>query len=182
MISLLNDVAQYQAYGKQLDELDNQIKQLEKNLERYGQEGGVSLSLEELAKLPNDMAQLAYELELAYDIENRPSEDMQRFIDYATNLIETGRDIRQEKIEAKREHDNMLVSQAVESIQGDNPVDVRKEYTPEEYEAKQKEITEKSLKNGRINVLRLSCVLYKSQLTLGLLWWILYAKMIRPQR
>lgn len=101
-ISVLNAIAKYKEVGARIRELELENRELEKSIQDTNKELSSKARENAAKKLPDTVAELVFELELAADLKNRTSEEINAFNEYVAQLIYEGRDIRQQKQEAKK--------------------------------------------------------------------------------
>ena len=100
--SILNDLAQYKETGSRIFELQTQNEELAE------ENANIRIASEEADKaareknMPTEVAELVHELEISSELKGRTSSEIRKFNEYIAELIQTGRDVRAEKLEQKR--------------------------------------------------------------------------------
>lgn len=116
-ISVLNDLAKYKEVGSQIRELELENERLGKENSEIAESAASAAKLERANNLPETVAELVYELELAAELKNKSSKEIMAFNDYVATLIREGRDIRQQKKEAQKAAREANIKSLVENIE-----------------------------------------------------------------
>jgi len=114
--NFLNDVAEYQNTGVQLDALDQEIARLEEENKKLETDKKLAVRLASERGLPETVAELVDELSIAYDLASKTAAEIDKFNAYVAQLIQEGRDARAEKLAQQKEQRDNDIEQAVAKL------------------------------------------------------------------
>lgn len=123
--SVLNDLANYKAYGMEAFELKNQNENLLKENENIINNEAEINKIARLHNLPEDISELIYELELASDLKNKTADQIYAFNKYVAELISEGRDVNKIKQEAAKAEREKNIAEAREAFDILKPKDTK---------------------------------------------------------